>query len=162
MTDETNAPPPARAAALWQALRDAGRAGLTASGAAEAGIASAPYARRIMRAWAAADYVVHYDPLTSHRDDSGHFVMRPSAPAVPPVVSADGHVQERPDASTPAAMAPGELARRRRQAGLSLHGLGAAIGWTGHPNSVSRSMRRFESGERRIDEVLAEKIRAAT
>lgn len=144
--------PPAKATALWAALRRASE-GLTAAEGANRGLGSEPYLRRALRAWAAGGFatVEEGEPgVSGHR-----YRLAPDAPAEPPVVPTAG-----PAVARAAAMTPREFAAVRRLLGLNTIEMGRRLGWGGKDSSTSRSVRRFEQGSQLIDEALAEKVRA--
>ena len=140
---------------LWNSIRAAGREGLSASHAEQIGIAAAPYARRIMRAWLKGGHLVYLRPADTGRSTSGSYRMVGAALPDAPSVAADQTLIDR----QPAAMTPAEFAAIRRQLGLSLTGMGTALGWGGFGSTRSRAMKRFEQGERPIGPDLAARIR---
>lgn len=138
---------------LWRALRRAKDKGLSVSDVESRKICSAPYARKRLRLWSQAGHlrVAEGQPgVFPHQ-----YFMMPSAPTEPPLVTTTGDVIPKQPAMT-----ANEFAAIRRTLGLNKADFGTALGWTGHPNTASRAVRRFESGERLVDDALAAKVRA--
>lgn len=145
-------PSPA-ADALWVASQLAADRGLNANDVADRKICSVAYARTRFRLWAAAGHlrVVEGQPgVFPHQ-----YFMSPHAPAEPPMVTTTGDVIPKQ-----AAMTAREFAAIRRALGMSKAEFGTVLGWTGHANTASRAVRRFETGERLVDTELAQKVRA--
>ena len=140
------------AESLWRALKS-GRT-LSATDSAREGLASAVYARKTMRAWAKAGYAVRIPTESAARDAADLYALKPDAPDAPPVVTTQLAVLPRAGYMTAA-----EFAATRRRLGFTLKAMGEALGRTGHPNSTSREMRRYEAG-RPIDQATADKVRA--
>jgi hypothetical protein len=141
-----------KAEKLWQALRRSGPRGLTALDAAERHGVSEPYARRALRVWTQAGYADRHDAAPG---DPGYFTMKEEAPERPPILSATNEVEPREGYMTPA-----EFAAVRRFKGLSLRDFGRALGHIGVPETLSREMRRYETGKRPISKDLADKVKA--
>jgi hypothetical protein len=141
---------------LWNRVAAARARGLTAQAAEQEGICSESYARRALRRWAAGGFLDRRDP--DSETGSFRYFFNDASPEVPPILATDGRIAERHPA---AAMSAGEFGRiRAKLADLSLSDIAERLGYEGHPNNRSRSMRRFLSGERPIDDTTAAKIRA--
>lgn len=152
MSDILRPQPSAVADALWSALRKAGRHGMTPPEADEAGIASAPYARRRMRLWAGAGFLVEVEG--DHGMASKRYRIAKGAPHIAPAITTAGEVISL------SAMSAAEFSAIRRKLALTEADMGIALGWTGVRQNCARRIRRIEAGERVIDQPLADKARA--
>lgn len=127
--------------------------GVSAVEIAEVGVASEPYTRRVLRQLAEAGMIKRSEKGPA-RDDAYRYYRTARSPDKAPSLTREGEVISREPAMTAA-----ELAIIRRRTGHSLASMGRALGWTGVQPSISRSMRRFESGDKVIDESLAARVR---
>lgn len=116
------------------------------------------HAAHVLRAWAGAGYAIRKEV---HRAEGlgaptqPLYAPVPRAPVSAPAMRADGTVHNMDPA-----MSGKELARIRKQLNLSGVAFGRALGWNGHYTTLSRNVRRYESGSKPITEALASRARA--
>ena len=140
---------------IWAEILAARPNAVTAREAATVTRSSLAFTRKLLRLWASAGLIDRHATDSTARDASDSFSARFDAPRMAPVIRASGEVT-----IVQTAMTPQEFAAIRRQAGHTLSGMGRALGWTGKQPSISRAMKAFETGARRIDASLAAKISA--
>lgn len=141
-----------RASQLWATLRLRSDKGLSAKEAEIAGIASEPYARKTMRAWTQAGFLIYAAP-ENRRLDAGRYAMTAAAPLAVPTTSKGVAISLDP------AMRADEFAAIRRKSGLSAEAFGRALGRTGHRVTVTNEMRKYETGKKHILQATADKVR---
>lgn len=141
------------AQALWDVMGNAIEP-ITVSDAARRAGVSASFARKLVHAWAREELLERSQPAEVLLGLPPVYIIAPNAPKAVPILTATGTVHARDGV-----MSAAEFARIRRRLDISLAEMARQLGRTGAQPTLTRAMRRFENGDKPIDELTAERAR---